>query len=659
MNPNAGEYPAASTDVSIYKVLRPWTEDGATWRNAADGVSWEDSGCEGMNDRSYERVALARIRVVDDWQVWDNAGLRDLVDQWVSDPSSNYGMILLGESLQDRQWWIASSSQWSSGDVSVRPKLRVSYTVPTPTATPTITPTPTHTPTTTRTSVPTYTPTPTEIVTTASVVGIAWRDDDGNRLRDPGEPPFPGVTVVLRDPAHSELGRRVTQGDGSYEFAGLGEGSYLLTKEDPPGCVSSWPPGGVYAFYLLSAQRLTGMNLGFLPPPTATPTTTETPTPTATQSATPTATSTATPTATQTWTPAPTATITPTPLESATPTATSTITPTRTPTVTPTPRGTPAGDLQDPIPVTCEEILGGSTAGHMSMAQDYGSCGAGMIGPETVYTFQSSYALDRLSISLDTTADLALFVLTSANPTACFRTGGAITIDNVAAGVTYYIVVDGSEAGSYSMEVHCLPPPVSTPTVTPTATATATIGASPTPTLTRTPGGPSRIYLPIVNKPHIEFLVDCGSNTDHTDTAGQTWRADREYSEGAWGHAGVSETWFTRKDIGGTTAGTMPLYRTVRFGDAFSYQFTVPNGTYVVELHLAEIYHDEVGERVFDVDIEGQTVLANFDIIAAAGSNLEAHMRSFTITVGDQQLDVLFDAVLDNAMINAIKVSKQ
>ena len=654
------EYPSVSTDVGVYEVLRPWTESGATWRNAAAGENWEEAGCQGINDRSWERIVLYRFRVVNDWQVWENTDLRDLVDRWVSNPSSNYGVVLLGLSPNDRQFWTLCASQYPAqpGAAALRPKLRVSYSLPTPTETPTITPTPTHTPTPSLTPIPTRTPTPTEIVTTASVAGVAWRDHNNNRLHDPDEPPIPGVTVVLRDPAHLELDRRVTLDDGSYKFAGLAEGSYLLTKEDPPGYTSTWPPGGVYAFYLTSAQRLTGMDLGFFPLPTATPT------PTPTQSATPTATSTATPSATPTRTPTPTytatptATITPTPLATGTPTPTSTITPTPTHTLTPTPKGTPAGNLQDPIPVRCEEIFSASTADHASVTHNYGACGTGMVGPETVYTFQSSYALDWLSISLDTTGDLTLFVLSSANPMACFSSGGSVVVPGVAAGVTYYIVVDGSEAGGYSMELHCLPPPVSTPTLTPTPTATPTLGPSPTPTDTRIPGGPSKIYLPIVAKPRIEYFVDCGADTDYLDTSDRLWRADRTYTDGGWGYVGYADPYATTSNISNAT-GLVKVYQTARYGDAFGYQFDLPNGEYDVELHFAELYHKVAGRRVFDVMIEGQTKLDDLDIRAAAGDWFRAYVRSFTITVTDGQLDVVLDAVVDNAIINAIKISKQ
>ena len=82
-----------------------------------------------------------------------------------------------------------------------------------------------------------------------------------------------------------------------------------------------------YSSQAANAASRPKLTLSFLPPPTATPTPTETVTPT------PTATATVTPTPTETVTPTPTATATATP--TATPTATAA--PTATPTITPTP----------------------------------------------------------------------------------------------------------------------------------------------------------------------------------------------------------------------------------------------------------------------------------------------------------------------------------
>ena len=74
-------------------------------------------------------------------------------------------------------------------------------------------------------------------------------------------------------------------------------------------------------------------------------------------------------------------------------------------------------------------------------------------------------------------------------------------------------------------------------------------------------------------------------------------------------------------------------YQTERFGD---FTYTLPNltpgGSYVVNLHFAEIYWPAAGQRQFNVLINGATVLSNFDIVAAAGGKDIAIVKSFPAT---------------------------
>jgi len=81
----------------------------------------------------------------------------------------------------------------------------------------------------------------------------------------------------------------------------------------------------------------------------------------------------------------------------------------------------------------------------------------------------------------------------------------------------------------------------------------------------------------------------------------------------------------------------------------------VPNGNYEVTLYYAENYFTGTGKRVFDVAIEGQTVLPNFDIYAVAGKNA-AVQRTFITAVSDGSLDIVETASVNNAKISAIQV---
>lgn len=80
-------------------------------------------------------------------------------------------------------------------------------------------------------------------------------------------------------------------------------------------------------------------------------------------------------------------------------------------------------------------------------------------------------------------------------------------------------------------------------------------------------------------------------------------------------------------------------------------------GTHRVTLFFAETYAPlgSVGARVFDVDVEGLTVLDDFDVFAAAGAINKGIARSFTIE-SDGQVDISFAHVTQNPIVNAIEV---
>ncbi|HEV8244178.1 MAG TPA: malectin domain-containing carbohydrate-binding protein, partial [Polyangiaceae bacterium] len=81
--------------------------------------------------------------------------------------------------------------------------------------------------------------------------------------------------------------------------------------------------------------------------------------------------------------------------------------------------------------------------------------------------------------------------------------------------------------------------------------------------------------------------------------------------------------------VGVTDAAPAAVYQSERFGN-FSYTVggLTPNAAYTVRLHFAEIYWNAVGQRRFNVSINGTQVLTNFDIFAIAGAN-KAVVRDF------------------------------
>ncbi|WP_304621894.1 malectin domain-containing carbohydrate-binding protein [Robertkochia aurantiaca] len=100
------------------------------------------------------------------------------------------------------------------------------------------------------------------------------------------------------------------------------------------------------------------------------------------------------------------------------------------------------------------------------------------------------------------------------------------------------------------------------------------------------------------------------------------------------------------------------IYETERNANppVFAYQIPVPNGNYTVDLHFAEIFFESSGKRIFDVYIENDLVLNDFDIVKDAGS-LTAVIKSFVTTVEDGNLDLYFSAEANEGGVNRPKVS--
>ncbi len=112
--------------------------------------------------------------------------------------------------------------------------------------------------------------------------------------------------------------------------------------------------------------------------------------------------------------------------------------------------------------------------------------------------------------------------------------------------------------------------------------------------------------------------------------------------------------------IAGTTDDE--LYESERFGnDVDALRFVLPGlteGTYTIDLHFSENFHTEAAARIFDVAIEGQTVLDDFDIFATAGGGNIALVESFPdVSVTDGILNVTLLPTTGSTTINAISIT--
>lgn len=97
------------------------------------------------------------------------------------------------------------------------------------------------------------------------------------------------------------------------------------------------------------------------------------------------------------------------------------------------------------------------------------------------------------------------------------------------------------------------------------------------------------------------------------------------------------------------------VYVTERYGKVLNYLLPAKAGNkYKLALKFAEIYYTSAGKRIFDVYINDEKRLSNFDIYKEANSAFQALDTSFIITASDSVIKVGLIALTDNAKINGI-----
>jgi len=145
------------------------------------------------------------------------------------------------------------------------------------------------------------------------------------------------------------------------------------------------------------------------------------------------------------------------------------------------------------------------------------------------------------------------------------------------------------------------------------------------PTTVTTAGEPGWNYL---------YRVNCGG-ADYTDSHGQTWFADRDLTLGdAWGtrswaseEAALPPRFGSQRELHEPVRGTADeaLFQTFRYGrHELALEFEVPVGDYRIELYFTEPWYgrgggDATGWRLFDVAVNGETVLHDVDLWREAG----------------------------------------
>ena len=169
---------------------------------------------------------------------------------------------------------------------------------------------------------------------------------------------------------------------------------------------------------------------------------------------------------------------------------------------------------------------------------------------------------------------------------------------------------------------------------------------------------------------HYLYRINCGGDA-YKDEFGQLWQADDTIHSHSWGQdfEGVNALQASQRHITEKIRGTKSdeLFQYFRFGrHRLWYDFPVLDGEYRVELYFVEPWHgknggekdDYEGLRIFDIAINGETVIDDLDPWAEAGY-LGSMKRVVTAKAKNGRLHISFPEVkAGQAIISAIAIAK-
>ena len=169
------------------------------------------------------------------------------------------------------------------------------------------------------------------------------------------------------------------------------------------------------------------------------------------------------------------------------------------------------------------------------------------------------------------------------------------------------------------------------------------------------------------------YRVNCGG-PDYEDKNGNLWMADKQQKNKTyWGSnswtrefPGTPAFFASQRRISDPVKGTADqgLFQSFRYGRTkLSYNFPLPDGEYLVELYFNEPWlgtgggMDCSGMRIFDVAINGKTVIDDLDLWKEAGHDA-AVKKTVKATIRGGELIVSFPEVkAGQAVISAIAIA--
>jgi PKD repeat protein len=188
-----------------------------------------------------------------------------------------------------------------------------------------------------------------------------------------------------------------------------------------------------------------------------------------------------------------------------------------------------------------------------------------------------------------------------------------------------------------------------------------------------TPKLPGRVYTagayPTSGNTNILYRIDTGGPTLPAVDNGPDWQGDQNDPSSLRNSGSNSAGWSPVPNVDNTVPSTTPraIFDTERWdpgshndGDEMHWALPVPAGDTVdVRLYFANRCGctSGVGQRVFDVAVNGSTLLDHYDIVSAVGDQTGT-MRD-TVVTSDGEIDIDLSHETENPLINGIEIVRQ
>lgn len=164
------------------------------------------------------------------------------------------------------------------------------------------------------------------------------------------------------------------------------------------------------------------------------------------------------------------------------------------------------------------------------------------------------------------------------------------------------------------------------------------------------------VYETRLDSSFSSIAINVGSKAQYFDADGIIWVEDRPYKPGSFGYISGEGKFFPRKQIVKATPD-VPLYYSYREGIT-DYRLDVPKGRYQLTLCFAESDTLKAGDRIFDVSVNGDTVIRDLDLTEEYGFE-ESVKRKFRVSVGEAGgITIHFKAVKGKALLSGLKLQR-